>query len=73
MHIDGNKDTYTQDFYNLQPALTEDALVIFDDYNIPRVQSQVKAIIERNELVSRQEYPFYSYEKYTNAILGLPQ
>lgn len=73
VHIDGNKDTYTQDFYNLQPALTEDALVIFDDYNIPRVQTQVKAIIERNELVPRQEYPFYSYETYTNAILGLPQ
>ena len=73
VHIDGNKDTYTQDFHNLRPALTDDALVIFDDYNIPRVQSQVNQLINKNLLTQLPEYDRYTSERYTNDILGLPQ
>ena len=60
-----------QDFYNLKPALTEDAWIIFDDFNIPRVAMQVNTIIQSNHLLPIAEYPRYNDEKYSNDILRL--
>lgn len=70
VHIDGEKSTYRQDFFNILPLLEDDAIVIFDDSNIPHVQNVVNDLIENNYLHRSELFPQMNKNiKYTNEIL----
>lgn len=69
VHIDGNKDVYTTDFYNLKPALTKDATVIFDDLNLSRVKAQIDKLIQDKEVAPIDKFPRHTNERYANDIL----
>jgi hypothetical protein len=70
IHIDGNKDTYSQDFINLKPALVDQALVIFDDSNIPRVKYQIDELKKLYvNLQNVSEFDKIQQQKYQNQIL----
>jgi len=70
VHIDGNDETYEQDFFNLIPVLEDKALVIFDDSNIPFIQSLINDLIQKNYLKRIDEFPQMKENvKYRNEIL----
>lgn len=71
VHIDGAKETYTDDYYNFKPALVGGATVIIDDANIPRVRTQIDQLINVGELERREQFPRYD-EAFTNEILFRP-
>jgi len=57
VHIDGAKHTYKQDFLNLRPALSPDALVIFDDLNDPVVRAQVDDLRAAGAVRAVEDFP----------------
>lgn len=70
VHIDGDKITYKQDFFNIMPLLEDNAIVIFDDSNMTEVQNTVDYLIDKKYLYRMSEFPKMSKsEKYTNEIL----
>jgi len=70
VHIDGAKDTYKEDFFNIMPLLEDETIVIFDDSNIKSVQDIVNSLINNGYLYRMLEFPkMNTKEKYTNEIL----
>ena len=70
VHIDGAKETYQQDFYNLAPSLSQHALVVFDDSNIPHVQNMVNNLLKEGFVSRTEEFPHMNTTiKYRNEIL----
>lgn len=70
VHIDGEKTTYEKDFLNIRPLLKENALIVFDDTQQPRVQSIVDKLIKSKYLQRVSEFPkMDSSIKYRNEIL----
>jgi predicted O-methyltransferase YrrM len=57
VHIDGCKETYRQDFFNLMPVLKLGAYVIFDDTNIPTVQNIVNELLTMGYVERIPEFP----------------
>ena len=70
VHIDGAKETYQQDFYNLAPSLSQHAFVVFDDTNIPHVQNMVNNLLKEGFVSRTEEFPQMNTSiKYRNEIL----
>jgi len=70
IHIDGEKSTYEQDFFNLIPSLNENAIVIFDDTNQDGVQMMVNELIHNKYLFRLPDFPQMNTNvKYRNEIL----
>lgn len=70
IHIDGEKSTYEQDFFNLMPSLNDNAIVIFDDTNQESVQMSVDKLINNKHLYRIYDFPqMNSNIKYRNEIL----
>ena len=70
VHIDGDKNTYKQDFLNIMPILSDEAIIIFDDSNINIVQDTVNDLIKNEYLYRMPEFPKMNDNiKYTNEIL----
>lgn len=57
IHIDGGKNTYYKDFYNLYPSLLEDATIIFDDTQDKQVKAQVDQLIKEQRIKIDPEFP----------------
>ena len=70
IHIDGAKETYKQDFLNIRSLLKDNAIVIFDDSQIPGVQKVVDDFIKQGYLHRTSEFPQMTPNiKYRNEIL----
>lgn len=70
VHIDGAKETYKTDFFNIMPLLQDGALVIFDDSNMYSVQEMINGLIRDNYLQRSTDFPVMDASiKYRNEIL----
>ena len=70
IHIDGEKSTYEQDFFNLMPSLNNNAIVIFDDTQQCSVQMTVDKLINNKHLYRMYDFPQMNPNiKYRNEIL----
>lgn len=57
VHIDGEKTTYIQDFYNLRPILKPGAIIVFDDSQQERVREVVDSLISEGSCSRMSEFP----------------
>ena len=70
VHIDGSKETYGSDFFNILPSLSDNALVIFDDTNMSCVNKLINKLIEESYLYRIDEFPEMDNSiKYRNEVL----
>lgn len=70
IHIDGEKSSYKQEFFNLMPSLNDNAIVIFDDTNYQPVQMMVDELINNKYLHRSHDFPQMNTKiKYRNEIL----
>jgi predicted O-methyltransferase YrrM len=71
VHIDGDKTTYMKDFYNIEPLLVNNAMVIFDDTQQPNVANIVNELVKKGKLRRHSDFPTLSTKDhiYTNEIL----
>ena len=56
LHLDGDKATYSHDFFEMKSVLKPNAYIVFDDSQNPLVQELVDRLILEN-MVTRCEYP----------------
>ena len=70
IHLDGDKRTYKEDFFNLKPLLKDESIVIFDDTQQPNVQKLVDDLVKQGYLHRTTEFPKMNESiKYRNEIL----
>ena len=71
LHIDGEKDTYKQDFLNLMPLLKDGSLVIFDDFQQGGIRKQAEELMDAGFLYRDDEFPQMDLvtQRLTNEIL----
>ena len=70
IHIDGNKNTYQNDFFNIRPLLADNCIVIFDDSQNPAVQNLVDNLIKARYLHRTPDFPQMNPNiKYRNEVL----
>lgn len=68
-HIDGAKHTYKQDVLNLLQIMSDDALVILDDFQQGGVKICASQLISENNFVKTNLFPTMKNTRLTNEIL----
>jgi hypothetical protein len=70
IHIDGGKETYRQDFFNLLPVIKRGGLVVIDDTNQPQIQDLANELVTLGYVERIPEFPLMNPNIiYRNEIL----
>lgn len=70
VHIDGAKETYRQDFYNILSALLPNCIIIFDDTQQENINALVYELISSNLVTPLEKYPEMEKSiKYRNQVV----
>lgn len=69
IHLDGAKQTYTKDFYNLYDNMTDDCTVIFDDMQDNNVKQQISNLFKDGKIKENDLFPRMKENRYTHEIV----